>query len=314
MSTVFVFGHKHPDNDAILSSVMLSQLLNQTNDGNLYVPRRLGEMPDESAAILRSWDFPEPELLEEIPAAREGEERQKVILTDHNEEVQSVHGLRNADIVGVVDHHRIANFQVASPIFFVTLPWGSSCSIVRYLFKAYGFEPTVAQASCLLAAMMTDTVMLKSPTTTDVDRRYVREFGERLGLDPVDFGMNIFMNRATGLYTPDQMVSHDIKAFEINGKRVFIGQYETVDKSAALGKIPQIREAMERFRKAKNGDTLVLCITDILEEGSQVLMCGDTSLPRRGLGIADAPEGVWIPGVLSRKKQVAAPIIAASGE
>lgn len=314
MSTVYVFGHKHPDNDAILSSVMYAQLMNQVDDGNTYVPKRLGEMPTESAAILKSWDFPDPDLLEEIPAAKEGEERQKVVLCDHNEEVQSVHGLRNADIVGVVDHHRIANFHTSSPIFFVTLPWGSSCSIVRYLFKAYGFEPTVAQASCLLSAMLTDTVMLKSPTTTDIDREYVYEFGERLGLNPYDFGMNIFLNRATDTYSPDEMVAHDIKCFEVNDKRVFIGQYETVDKSAALKIIPEIREAMERFRKAKNGDTLVLCVTDIMEEGSQILMCGDTALPERGLNIKDVPEGVWMPGVLSRKKQVAAPILAASEE
>jgi manganese-dependent inorganic pyrophosphatase len=314
MSTVYVFGHKHPDNDSILSAVMLSQLMNTLEDGNTYVPRRLGEMPLESAAILKSWEFPEPEYLDEIPAAAEGEERQKVILVDHNEEVQSVHGLGNADIVGVVDHHRIAEFSTTKPIFFVTLPWGSTATIVLYLFHAYEVTPSVAQLSCLLSAMMTDMVMMKSPTTTDIDRQFIENVGEILGLDPIDFGMNIFTNRATDKYTPEEMVAHDIKAFMINGKRVFIGQYETVDKSIALSRVDELREAMEAFRKAKNGDSLVLAVTDIMEEGSQILMCGDRSLPERGLGIKDQPEGVWMPGVLSRKKQIAAPILAAAGQ
>ena len=201
MSTIYVFGHKHPDNDAILSSVMLSQLLNMVDKENTYVPRRLGGMPAESAAILKSWDFPEPEYLEEIPAAHDGEERQKVILTDHNEEIQTVHGIRNADIVGVVDHHRIADFTVSQPIMFITLPWGSTCSIIYYLFQAYDIKPTVAQMSCLLSAMMTDMVMMKSPTTTDIDRKFIAEIGRTLGLDPVDFGMNIFMNRASDKFS-----------------------------------------------------------------------------------------------------------------
>ncbi len=312
MSTVYVFGHKHPDNDSILAAVMLSQLMNTLEDGNTYVPRRLGEMPLESAAILKSWEFPEPEYLDEIPAPEPGEERQKVILVDHNEEVQSVHGLSNAEVVGVVDHHRIADFSTHKPIFFITLPWGSTATIVLYLFHAYEITPTVAQLSCLLSAMMTDMVMMKSPTTTEIDRQFVENVGEILGLDPVDFGMNIFTNRATDKYTPDEMVAHDIKGFVINGKRVFIGQYETVDKNIALSRLPELRNAMENFRKEKNADTLVLAVTDIMEEGSQILMCGDKSLPERGLGITDEPGGVWLPGVLSRKKQIAAPILAAA--
>lgn len=314
MSTVYVFGHKHPDNDAIMSAVLVCQLYNQLNDGNTYLPKRLGEMPPESAALLKSWDIEEPEYLAEILPPQKGEEPQKVILTDHNENTQTVDGIENAEVVGVVDHHRIGGFTTFKPISFIALPWGSACSIVKYLYKAHGVETTTAQKCMILSAMMTDTVMLKSPTTTDIDRKYAYELGEELGIDPIDFGLNIFMNRPTDQFSTDQMVNHDIKEFMINGKRVWIGQYETVDKTRALSMIPELRKSMEKFRKENDGATLVLVVTDIMEEGSQVFMCGDTEVVERGLGVANEENGVWMPGVLSRKKQLAAPIVAAGAE
>ena len=310
MSKVLIFGHKNPDNDAIMSAVTLAKLKNALNDGNEYVACRLGGMPRETQLKLEKCGFDAPVFLEKIEPAAEGEEPVKVILTDHNEACQSVDGLENADVIGVVDHHRIGAFSNPNPIFFVTLPWGSSCTIVAYLYGAYGVEMSDEIAECLLSAMMTDTVMLKSPTTTDVDRKIAAQLGEQLGVDPVEFGKAVFKSRGAGDFTPAQMVSRDIKCFEIAGKQIYIGQYETVDKTAALDQLEELRAAMETYRSEHNGDGLVLLVTDILEEGSQVLMCGETDIPCRGLGIEDKHEGVWMPGVLSRKKQVAAPLIA----
>ena len=312
MSTVYVFGHKNPDNDAIMSAVTLAQLKNALDDGSTYVPCMLSKgMPKETELMLEKHGIERPMYLERIEPAAEGEPKQQVILTDHNESSQTVDGIENAEIVGVVDHHRIGDVTTANPVFFVALPWGSSCTVVAYLFGAYGVEMTDAQAECLLSAMMTDTVMLKSPTTTDVDRTFAAELGERLGVDPVEFGRSVFKSRGAGDFTPEQMVSRDIKCFEIAGKQIYIGQYETVDGEAALEQLDGIRAAMEAYRAEHGGDALVLLVTDILEEGSQVLICGDDTIPCRGLGIENKPEGVWMPGVLSRKKQVAAPLIAA---
>ena len=187
------------------------------------------------------------------------------------------------------------------------MPWGSSCTIVTKLFDVLGQKPTDAQAKCLLAAMMTDTLMLKSPTTTDVDRAVAAALGEQLGVDPVKFGMEVFLSRPSGSFTAEQMVGNDIKLFEVAGKKLLIGQYETVDKSRALGMVDEIRAAMRAYQAEKGADGIVLCVTDIMEEGSQVLLEGDTVAAQKGLRIEDVPEGVWCPGVLSRKKQVAAP-------
>ena len=173
MSTIYLFGHKNPDNDAIMTPVILAQLMNAVDPANTYVAKRLGPLPAETKMVLADAGMDEPELLESIPEAAEGEGAQKVFLVDHNESAQSVDGLYNGEIVGVVDHHRIGDLHTTNPVEVVVLPWGSSCSIVYYLFHAYGVDPTRGQLKCLLSAMMTDMVMLKSPTTTDFDRGFV---------------------------------------------------------------------------------------------------------------------------------------------
>lgn len=307
MSNVLVFGHQNPDNDAIMSAVVLSQLLNQLEyDGNTYQACCLGSLPAESAKLLADAGVDEPMPIESV------EEGQRVVLTDHNEPGQSVAGLESAVIAGVVDHHRFGNFTTAAPLHIVALPWGSSCSIVAKLFDIMGVEPTDVQARLLLSAMMTDTLMLKSPTTTAIDAAIAKKLGDQLGVDPVKFGMEVFLTRPSGSFTAEQMVGNDIKMFDVAGKKLLIGQYETVDKSRALGMIPEIREAMRAYQAEKGADGIVLCLTDIMEEGSQVLLEGDTDAARKGLNITDEAEGVWMPGVLSRKKQVAAPILAAN--
>ena len=306
MAHVSVFGHLSPDNDAIMSAVVLSQLLNQVEyAGNTYEACALGALPAESAKLLADAGLPEPKQLASVEAG------ELVLLTDHNESAQSVEGLKDAVVFGVVDHHRIGDLETAAPLHYIALPWGSSCTIVAKIAEVLGIELSDAQAKLLLSAMMTDTLMLKSPTTTDTDRTVAAKLGEQVGVDPVKFGMEVFLTRPSGSFTAAEMVGNDIKMFEPAGKKLLIGQYETVDKSRALGMIDEIREAMRAFAAEKGADGIVLCITDIMEEGSQVLFEGDTAVAQKGLGIADEHDGVWMPGVLSRKKQVAAPIMAA---
>ena len=307
MSTVYVFGHQNPDNDAVMSAVVLAQLLNQVGyEGNEYKACALGALPAESAKLLAEAGIAEPEQIKGVEAG------QLVVLTDHNESSQSVEGLKDATVLGVVDHHRIGDFETAAPLHYIALPWGSSCTIVAKLFEVLGQERTDVQAKLLLSAMMTDTLMLKSPTTTDVDRAIAAKLGEQLGVDPVKFGMEVFLSRPSGSFTAAEMVGNDIKMFEVAGQKLLIGQYETVDKSRALGMIDEIREAMRAYQADKGAEGIVLCLTDIMEEGSQVLFEGETAVAQKGLGIADEHDGVWMPGVLSRKKQVAAPILAAA--
>ena len=132
---------------------------------------------------------------------------QLVVLTDHNESAQSVAGLKDATVFGVVDHHRIGDFETAGPLHYICLPWGSSCTIVTKLAGVLGVELSDVQAKLLLSAMMTDTLMLKSPTTTDVDRAVAAKLGEQVGVDPVKFGMEVFLTRPSGSFTAAEMVA-----------------------------------------------------------------------------------------------------------
>ncbi len=190
MANVLVFGHQNPDNDAIMSAVVLSQLLNQLEyDGNTYTACCLGPLPAESAKLLADNGVEAPQLIESV------DEGQLVVLTDHNEPGQSVAGIENAVVAGVVDHHRFGNFTTAAPLHIVALPWGSSCSIVAKLFEVLGVTPTDVQAKLLLSAMMTDTLMLKSPTSTAVDAAIAAKLGEQTGVDPVKFGKEVLGTR-----------------------------------------------------------------------------------------------------------------------
>lgn len=149
MANVLVFGHQNPDNDAIMSSVVLSQLLNQVEyQGNTYTACCLGPLPAESAKLLEDAGVAAPTLIDAIEPAAEGDDAQLVILTDHNEPGQSVTGLENATIFGVVDHHRFGDFTTAAPLHIVALPWGSSCSIVAKLFEVLGVSPRTRRPSC----------------------------------------------------------------------------------------------------------------------------------------------------------------------
>lgn len=309
MGTIYVVGHKNPDNDAIMSAVLYAQLANATDTDNEYVACRQGGLPGETRALLEQCGFEEPQLMTSVEAT---EPKTRVWLTDHNEVSQSLEGIENAEVVGIVDHHRIADVSTAQPATFICLPWGSSCTVIARLFEIAGIEPSKEQATCLLSAMMTDTVMLKSPTTTDTDRRIADKLGKMIGRDPVEFGAEVFRSRGADGFTPAQMVSRDIKRFDIGGKAVYIGQYETVNKEPVLKQSAELREAMESYRKEHNGDTLVLLVTDIIEEGSQVFVSGDAAIAEKGLNFTATDEGTWMPGVLSRKKQVAAPLIAAA--
>ena len=219
MANVLVFGHQNPDNDAIMSAVVLSQLLNQVEyAGNTYEACALGQLPAESAKLLADAGIAEPRVIESVEAG------QLVVLTDHNESAQSVAGLKDATVFGVVDHHRIGDFETAGPLHYICLPWGSSCTIVTKLAGVLGVELSDVQAKLLLSAMMTDTLMLKSPTTTDVDRAVAAKLGEQVGVDPVKFGMEVFLTRPSGSFTAAEMVGNDIKMFEPAGKKLLIGR------------------------------------------------------------------------------------------
>ncbi|NTU72340.1 MAG: CBS domain-containing protein, partial [Coriobacteriia bacterium] len=238
--------------------------------------------------------------------------RRRVVLVDHNESSQSASGIEDASVVEIVDHHRVGDIQTSGPILFLNLPVGSTATIVATRYEQLGVEVPVAIAGVLLAAALTDTVLLKSPTTTDVDRGVVERLSQIVGVDPMEFGMEVFRSRSAGEeFSAKGVVGTDAKEFRIGDAVVLIAQYETVDITPVMAHVDAVRAEMDARKAARGYDAVVLMVTDIVREGSEILATGNTRLVERALGVSLADGSAWMPGVLSRKKQVAARLVDA---
>lgn len=234
-----------------------------------------------------------------------------VILVDHNETRQAVWGVEEADVLEIVDHHRIGDVSTASPIQFLNLPVGSTATIVTMEFRRAAVEIPKAIAEVLLSAILTDTVILKSPTTTAIDHEQVDYLAAIAGVDPVEFGLEVFECRGGEAEIPvEKMVGADAKEFQLGDATLLIAQHETVDLNGVLNREDEIRTHMRSLIGTQNYDFVLLLVTDIMAEGSQFLCEGNCRTVNRAFDIdCDVPGGVWMPGILSRKKQVAAKIL-----
>lgn len=239
--------------------------------------------------------------------------KRKVVLVDHNETRQAANGIEEADVVEIVDHHRIADVMTANPIKFLNLPVGSTATIVAMEYRRHGVDIPPAIARVLLSAIMTDTVILKSPTATYVDREQVDYLAKVAGVDPTEFGLAVFKCRGgEGELSVEKLVGADAKEFQIGDATVLIAQHETVDLPSVMKREDEIRDHMRRLKDAHGYEFVLLMVTDIVAEGSQFLCEGNRRIVNRVFGIECTGEGgTWMPGVLSRKKQVAARILGA---
>ncbi len=239
--------------------------------------------------------------------------RRRVVLVDHNEASQSAQGIEDAQVVEIVDHHRVGDIQTAGPILFLNLPVGSTATIVAERFRMLDVEPPVAIAGILLAAALTDTVLLKSPTTAPLDREIVERLSAIVGVDPMEFGMDVFRSRSRGeTLSAERVVRADLKEYRLGDLTAAIAQYESVDLAELMSHADEIRGSMEALRESRGYDLVLLMATDIVREGSEIFAVGKMRLVERALGVSLASGSAWMPGVLSRKKQIAARLVEAS--
>jgi manganese-dependent inorganic pyrophosphatase len=169
-------------------------------------------------------------------------------------------------------------------------------------------------AGIMLAAVLTDTVLLKSPTTTDTDREMVDWLSGIVGVDPVEFALEIFRARSSGeAFSADALVTRDLKEYRVGDARVGIAQIETVDADAMLAHRAELVEAMDRVAAARGFDTLVLMVTDVVREGSELLVSGKRRPVEKAFGVTLGDGSAWFDGILSRKKQVALQIVESAG-
>ena len=235
----------------------------------------------------------------------------KVILVDHNEIRQAANGIEDAEVVEIIDHHRIGDVSTINPIKFLNMPVGSSATIVTLEAQRLCVDIPREIAAVLLSAVMTDTVVLKSPTATGTDKRVVDYLAGILGVDPTEFGLEVFSFRGGDDDMPiDELVSADSKEFPYGDGIVLIAQRETTNLEAVMSREHEMREYMQGLIRDKGYECVLLMATDIIAEGSQFICEGNRRIVNRAFNIECTGEGgTWMPGVLSRKKQVAARLL-----
>lgn len=232
--------------------------------------------------------------------------RVKLILVDHNELSQAVSGADQVEILEVIDHHRLGNFHTELPIRFINQPLGSTCSVVAGLYRQAGLVPEPRTAGLLLAGLISDTVLLKSPTTTDTDHELAGWLGECAGLDPAGFGREIFAaSSALGAYPSVRaLLTTDFKEYEAGGRRFGIGQVEVVTLDEFHSRRESLAEGIEELRRDQHLQLAGLLVTDIVRQTSLLLVKGEEELLALIAYPRLAPDLFELKGVLSRKKQL----------
>lgn len=300
---ILVFGHQKPDTDAIGSSYGFSYLSNHRPNGALNTEVvALGTPNEETQFVLDYFGVKAPRVVKS--AKEEGVDT--VILTDHNEFQQSISDIEDLTIYGVVDHHRVANFNTAAPLFMTVEPVGSASSIVYRKFLEANVEIPKEVAGLLLSGLISDTLLLKSPTTHVTDHKVAKELAEIAGVNLEEYGLAM-LKAGTNLSnkTAEELIDIDAKTFELNGSNVRIAQVNTVDIPEVLERLSDIKAAINASMTANGYDDFVFMITDIVNSNSEIIALGaHPEKSEAAFNFTLADDHAFLAGAVSRKKQV----------
>lgn len=305
MEKELVFGHQNPDTDAIGTAIAFSYFVNKL--GCNTEPVALGEPNDETAYALAKFGFEAPRVINTA-----SDEVKSVMLVDHNEPQQSVSDIDKVKVSRVVDHHRIMNFNTADPLYYRAEPVGCTSTIVWEMFDEQEMEIPENLAGLMLSAIISDTLLLKSPTTTDKDRAAVEALAKIAGVDYKEYGLAM-LKAGTNIAdkSEDELIDLDAKSFELNGNNVRVAQINVVDLPEAMERKEAFLKAMESASKENGYDMFMLLITNILDSDSEALVVGsdeNKATFEKAFGKKLSDSEVKLPGVVSRKKQVVPPL------
>ena len=230
--------------------------------------------------------------------------RKQVVLVDHNEKAQSVMGLDQAEILEIVDHHRLADIQTKNPIYVRNEPVGSTATIVAGMYQEKGLMPTAKMAGLMAAAIVSDTVMFKSPTCTQRDIDVANRMARIANISLQALGQVIFSASGGGAKSAEEIFRTDYKEFHIAGHNLAVSQVTCMDSDQLLQRKGEFLQLMSSLQKKQGFDMVILMITDVLLEGTQLLFVGDRDSIRQAFNVEDAEDVVFLPKVMSRKKQV----------
>lgn len=296
----FIIGHKSPDTDSIMSALVMANLEKNLGNTNEIIPCRLGNLNKETEYILNYFNVEAPKFIDSVKGADE------VILVDHNSFLESAPDIADAKISKVVDHHRIANIETSEPLFYMAEPIGSTCTILYELYRMNNIEIDKTYASLMLSAIISDSLLFKSPTCTPKDIKVAEELAKIADIDINTYGLEM-LKAGTDLssFSASELISIDSKEFNANGAKFQISQVNTVDIDAVLKNKSEIEMVMNNLISENGLDLFMFVITDILNCNSKAIVLGNkASVVEKAYNITIDDNIAFLSGVVSRKKQI----------
>lgn len=298
MAKTYIFGHKSPDTDTITSSLVMANLEKALGNADA-VACRLGGLNKETEYVLNYFDIEAPELIDDV------EDGAQVILVDHNSPSESVDNLENAKILKVVDHHKLA-LETSYPLFYRAEPVGCTETVLFKLYKENGVEVTKEIASLMLSAIISDTLLLKSPTTTEDDVEAVKELAEIAEIDYESYGLEM-LKAGTDLsdFSIEEILDLDAKQIDFGDVKSIVNQVNTASIPDVLEMQKDLEDGIQKIIDDEDLDIFMLLITDIVNSNSEVLVLGSqASLVEVAYDVTLEDNHALLEGVVSRKKQV----------
>ena len=298
MTNILIFGHKNPDTDTICSSIVYNNLKRLQGMDTEAV--RLGEINDETKYALEYFNVRLPRLVEEV------EEGQHVILVDHNEFQQSASGIEKAVIREVIDHHRIANFETAAPLYYRAEPLGCTATILKKIYEEQSVHIDKQMAGLMLSAIISDSLLFKSPTCTLQDKVAAEELAKIAEVNAEEYGLAMLKAGAsTTDKTAETLISLDAKEFVLGADKLVVAQINTVDANEVADRKEELEAAINAELSSKGLSAYVFVITNILTSDSEVLVLGEKQdKVAQAFGKTLENDFMTLEGVVSRKKQV----------
>lgn len=299
MAKTYIFGHKNPDTDTITAALATSYLKNKLGQDTEAV--RLGEVNQETQYALDYFKVEKPQLIEQVPADVED-----VILVDHNEFQQSVDNIKDVRIVEVIDHHRIANFETKEPLYFRVEPVGCTATILKKMYEENNVEITKEIAGLLVSAIISDSLLLKSPTCTQEDVDAAHALAKVAGINLEEYGLAMLEAGADlSDKSINDLITMDAKEFEMNGSKVEIAQVNAVDTTKVIELQGELEQAINATITDKKLDLFLFVITDILNNDSEVIALGQAkNNVETAFNVKLKNNRALLKGVVSRKKQI----------
>lgn len=299
MAKTYIFGHKNPDTDAISSAIIMADFEQQTGNAEA-TPFRLGEIGPETQYALDQFKVSTPALLSDDL------NDQNVILVDHNEFQQSADTIDKASIKHVVDHHRISNFETAAPLYYRAEPVGCTATILYKMYKERGFEIKPEIAGLMISAIISDSLLFKSPTCTQEDIEAAEALKSIANVDLEAYGLEMLKAGAsTTDKTATELLNMDAKSFNMGDYITRIGQVNTVDINEVFERQEELEKEMLEVSTNEKYDLFVLLVTDIINSDSKILVVGaEKDKVGSAFNVQLENNTAFLPGVVSRKKQV----------